>query len=135
MRKVVVKQEAAFDFALLEIIHELFVFLGSQRSGYQRLSFTTCKQSRTVNARQPANFAAYRTNFREAASIGASSLVEYIVAEDSFLQVIENLLRHLSLLNLILRIRFDDFFLQRINGGIAVAFFLAGRIQRRPQAI
>src|ERR1700682_2906065 len=64
MRKVIVEQEAAFHFTLLQVIHELLVFLGAERGSYQRLRFTACKQSRTVNTWQPADFAAYRTNFR-----------------------------------------------------------------------
>src|SRR6185295_11528173 len=107
MREVVMEQEAAFYFALFQVIHEPLVFLGSQRGCYQRLGLTASEQSRTMNARQPPNFAADRTNFREAAAIRTAALVENIVAENGFLQVIENLLGHLSSLGLVFGIAFD----------------------------
>src|SRR6266849_5930149 len=50
------------------------------------------------------------------------------IAENLFLQMIETLLRHHPLLDLILRIRLNDFFLQGINRRITRAFFLACRV-------
>ena len=129
------EQEASLDFALLEVVHELLVFLGSERRRDQRLRLTASEKRRTVNARQPTNFAADRTNFGEPATIRTATFVENIVAEDRLFQMIEDLFRHLPFLRLIFRIRLDNFFLQRVNRGIARALFLVGRIERCAQTV
>ena len=135
MREVVMEQEAAFDFALLQIVHELLVFFRAQGRGDNGLSFTARKQRRAVNPRQPADLARNGPNLRETPAIGTSTLVQDIVAEDGFFQVIEDDLRRPTLLRLILGIGFDDFLLERVDRGITVAFFLLGRVERRAQSI
>ena len=47
--------------------------------------------------------------------------------------MIEDRLGHRALLWLIFRIALDDFFLQRVDGGVARALFLARRIERCAQ--
>ncbi len=78
------QQEAALDLAFFEIVHELLVFFGTECGRDERLRFTAGEQRRTVDSRQPADFASNRSNLREPASVRTATLVENIVAEDAF---------------------------------------------------
>jgi hypothetical protein len=51
-------------------------------------------------------------------------MIQNVIAEDRFLEMVEDLLRHLSLLSILFGIAFDDFLLQRIDGGITCTFLL-----------
>src|SRR5436305_820544 len=66
-------------------------------------------------------------------AIRPTAAIEDVVAEDLLFQVIEDRLGHRALLWLIFRIALDDFFLQRVDGGVARALFLARRIERCAQ--
>src|SRR5437879_10881742 len=98
------QQKASLHFALLEVVHELLVFLGPERRGYQRLGLAARKQSRAVRARQPADFAVNRANLRKTAPVRPASMVENVVAENLFFQMVETLFRHHALLELIVGI-------------------------------
>jgi hypothetical protein len=50
LREVIVQQKTAFDFAFLEIVHELLVFFGAQRRSHHCLGFASGKQSRSVRS-------------------------------------------------------------------------------------
>ena len=62
-----------------------------------------------MRAWQPANFARDWTNLGEASSIGPAAMIQNVVTEDGFLQVIETLFRQRARFGLILRIRFHNF--------------------------
>src|SRR6266511_4594382 len=131
MREVVVKQEPALHFTLLDIIHKLFVFLGAQSGGNERLSFTASEKRGAVDARQPTNLAAYRADFREPAAIRPAPAIENVVAKEGFFQMIENFFGHLSLFRFVLRITFDDFLFQSVNCRVTIALLLAGSVDRK----
>src|SRR5712691_1729207 len=135
MRKVVVKQKTALDLAFFEVVHKLLVLFSAESGGNECLSFTTGEKCGAVNAWQPTNLATYRSNLREPPTIRPASVVENIVTKDRLLQMVEDHLRHQSLLRLIFGIRLDNFFLKRVDGGVAVPLFLAGGIQSGAQTI
>src|SRR5215213_3473375 len=108
------KQEATFDFALLEIVDELLVFLGTECRGDQRLRFTAREKRGAVNARQPTNLTGDRSNLRKPSPVGTATFVQDVVAEDIFFQVIEDEFRHLSSFRLIFWIGIGNFFLERV---------------------
>src|SRR6266498_6113298 len=112
MRKVIVQQEATLDLALLKIVHELLVFFSAERRCDQRLSLATSKQCRTMRAWQPPNFTGNRSNLGETSTVGPAAMIEDVVAENLFLEMVERLLGHQSLFRLILGIALDNFFLQ-----------------------
>src|SRR5207253_9803732 len=106
-------------------VHELLVIIPADRSRHKRLPLATRKVRRAMRARQPADFAVNRANPWEASPVRAATMIQNVIAEDLLLQMVENLLGHLSPLELIFGMRFDDFLLQRIDGRVAGAFFLA----------
>src|SRR6185503_2134047 len=90
LRKIVVEQKAAFDFALLQIVDELLVFLGAESCRNERLRLAAREKRRAVHAWQPADFRGDRTNLRKPSPIGTPPLVENIVAEDHLFELIED---------------------------------------------
>ncbi len=56
------QQKATLDLALLQIVHELLVFFGAQRCGYQCLRLAARKQCGAMGPRQPTNFAGDGSN-------------------------------------------------------------------------
>src|ERR1051325_4910553 len=82
-----------------------------------------------MHAGQPAHFTSNGTNLTEATPIRTAPLVENVISKDGFLQVVEDQLSRLPALGLIFRIRFNNLFLQRINGCVARALFLRTRVK------
>src|SRR6266540_6448148 len=101
MREVVVQQKATLNLTLLYIVHKLLVFFSAQGGGDQSLCFAPSKECGTVDARQPANLAAYRADFGKSTAVRSPAAIENIVAEDGFLKMVEKLFRHLSFFGLI----------------------------------
>src|SRR5256714_1339095 len=126
MREVVVEQETSLDLTFFKVVHKLLVLFGAERGCNERLSFTASEKGGAVYARQPANFTAYRSYFGKPPAIGSAAIIENVVTKEGFLQVVENLFRHLSFFRFILGVALYDLFFQGVNGGIAVAFFLVG---------
>src|SRR6185369_7249182 len=133
LREIVVQQETAFDFAFLEIVDELLVFLGAESRRNERLRLAAGEKRRAVYAWQPADFGCDRTNLGEPPAIGTPPLVENIVTEDHLFELIEDQFRHRASFGLIFRIRLDNFLLKRIDRRVAGAFFLTGCVERRAQ--
>src|SRR5882757_3123435 len=84
---------------------------------------------------QPTNLTVNRTNLRKTAAIRTAAFVKNIVTENLFLQMVKDLLCHLSLLRLVFGVRFDDFLLKRIDRGITRSLVLRRGIQRGPKAV
>src|SRR5207253_8970015 len=101
LREVVMQQEATFDLTLFKVVYELLVIFRAERRGNDGLRLAAREKRRAVNARQPADFACDRTNLREAATVGSTTLVQDVVAEDSLLKVIEDALCHQALFGLV----------------------------------
>src|ERR1700738_3551304 len=129
------QQEATLHLTLLEVVHELLVFLCTEGSRDQRLRFATRKQRRAVRAWQPADFAGDRANFGKTPSIRPAAMVQNIVAENLFFEMVESFLGHRAQLRLILWIDLDNLFLQSIDGGITHALFLTRGVEGRTQAL
>src|SRR5215213_706883 len=109
------QQEASFDFPFLQVVDELLVFFGTERRRYECLSFTARKERRAVNPWQPANFGRDRTYLGKPSSIRTPAFIQYVVAENSFFEIIEDQFGHGAPLGLIVRIRLGNFLLQRID--------------------
>src|ERR1700692_849847 len=101
------QQEAALDLALLDIVHELLVFFRAQRRGYQRLRLASRKECRAVGTRQPTTFAGNWPNFGKTSPIWPTSMVQNIVAENLFLEMVKGLLGRRTRLRLVLGIALD----------------------------
>src|SRR5215510_12592836 len=114
LREIVVQQEATFDFAFLQVVDELLVFLRAESCRHKRLRLTACEQRRSVHAGQPANLSRDWTNLGKSPPIRTPSFIENVVAEDGLFEVIEDQFGHRALFRLIFRVRLDDLFLQGI---------------------
>jgi hypothetical protein len=93
-----VQHEALERFAGLQQFDALFVVLGAQRGGNQRLRFAAGKDSRSVGTRQRADFAPDRADFVERAAIGTAARFQHLIAEDPLLEKLENLVGFVFLL-------------------------------------
>ena len=82
------QHESLVGFAF-EQIHALVVIGGSERGRDQRLRFAAGEHGRTVSARQKARFDPDRTDLVELALVGTFALVKNLIAEDLFLQLVE----------------------------------------------
>ncbi len=88
-REVVVQHEALGSFARLEHLHALLIFLRAKSRRNQRLRFSARKQGRAVRARENADFDVDRADLVEAAAIGTLAILQHLIAEDPFLQTLE----------------------------------------------
>lgn len=83
-------QQEAFLVHAGQAVDILLVFAGAERRNNDRLGFTAGEQSRTVRARQQADFRNDRTNGRQVAAVDAALGVENVPANDLRLQVLED---------------------------------------------
>src|SRR5882762_3582615 len=82
-RREVVVQHEAVELVLLEKqVEALHIFLGAESESSERLGFATGKESRTVDAREQADFAGDQANLVKGAAVGTAASVEHIVAEN-----------------------------------------------------
>ncbi len=89
-REIVMQHEALGGaFARFQQFDALFVVLGAERNGDQRLGFAAGEDCGTVDARQNAAFDRDLADLIESAAIGTAVRLQHFVAEDPFLQKFE----------------------------------------------
>ena len=84
------QHEALGEFGGIEHFNPLFVVLGAEGAGNERLRLAAGEERGTVGAGQKADLAVNIANFVKRAAIGTAAGLQHFVAENLFLQVIEN---------------------------------------------
>ena len=90
-REVVVEHEALPGLAL-EALDLLRIVGGAERAGDERLRLAAREHGRAVGARQHAGLDPDRPHLVELAAVEPHAVLEHLVAQDLFLQVLEDLL-------------------------------------------
>ena len=91
-REVVVEHEALPRLAL-EALDLLRVVGGAERAGDERLRLAAREDGRAVGARQHAGLDPDRPDFVELAAVEPDAVLEHLVAQHLFLQLLEDVLR------------------------------------------
>jgi len=89
-REIVVQHEALEVFAGFEQFNALFVVFCTERDCDQCLRLAARKQRRTVRTRQRACFTPNVADFVELAAIRTAMRIQHLVAENAFLEVLED---------------------------------------------
>ena len=89
-REVVVQHEALERFAGFEQFDALLVVFRAKRDGDQRLRFAAGEERGAMGARQDARFAPDVADFVECAAVGTATRIQHFVAENIFLQGVED---------------------------------------------
>ena len=131
-REIVVQHEALEVFASFEQLNALFVVLSAERDRDQRLGFAAREERRTMGAGQHAGFAPDVANFVELAAIGTAMRVQHLIAENAFLEVLEDFVGFRLLL-------FGHIgngqIVRFVNTGVAIELGIFLRIQRVGQIL
>ncbi len=126
-REIVVQHEALRRFRSVQQLNPLLVVLRAERRRHQRLRLAAREQRRTVRARQHAHFALDLADLVELAAIRTPLRLQHLIAEDAFLQRVEQLLAFRLLL---FRQRLDGLLLGRVDARVAFQLLVLLRVHR-----